>query len=545
MSTVTELTRRGLLRAAATVGGTAAVLTIGSVRTKVAIADPESPDYSAPFGPVTVAPSDNRYEDLINRAYNGRFVGRPDSVCVVGSAEQVVGAVDEAVRNEKRIAVRSGGHCFEGFVDDPSVRIVIDISEMKSVYYDPEYEAFAVEAGATLGQLYRTLYLGWGVTIPGGVCPNVGAGGHVAGGGYGPLSLEHGLVVDHLYAVEVVVVDPTGRARKVVATCDPDDPNQDLWWAHTGGGGGNFGVVTRYWFRSPEASGDDPGTLLPRPPAAILHGIVSWQWNGMTEQAFTRLVRGYGAHEERIGTTRSPDANLQTSLFLYHRATGKIDLNIELDGTLPNAQQLLNDYIGSVTADIGVPHTSQHFTAPWMKAALFHRGGTGTVRFKSKSAFLRKPWTDGQVATAYTYLTDSGDNRHGALVHLSSFGGKINEVPPSATASCHRDSIIKAYYEISWNDPREDEKQLSWIREFYRAVHSDTGGVPVPNASNDGAFINYADIDLADPQWNLSGVPWHTLYYKDNYPRLQQIKARWDPRDVFRHALSIEHPVTT
>ena len=68
------------------------------------------------------------------------------------------------------------------------------------------------------------------------------------------------------------------------------------------------------------------------------------------------------------------------------------------------------------------------------------------------------------------------------------------------------------------------------------------GGVPVPDANTDGSYINYPDVDLADPAWNTSGVPWHTFYYKDNYPRLQQVKKRYDPRNVFRHALSIELP---
>ena len=64
-------------------------------------------------------------------------------------------------------------------------------------------------------------------------------------------------------------------------------------------------------------------------------------------------------------------------------------------------------------------------------------------------------------------------------------------------------------------------------------------GVPVPGDAYDGAFINHPDTDLADPALNTSGVPWHTLYFRDGYPRLQRIKERWDPRDVFRHALSI------
>jgi len=70
-------------------------------------------------------------------------------------------------------------------------------------------------------------------------------GGHVMGGGHSFVSREHGMTVDHLYGVEVVVVDESGTARRVVATREPSDPNHELWWAHTGAGGGNFGIVTR------------------------------------------------------------------------------------------------------------------------------------------------------------------------------------------------------------------------------------------------------------------------------------------------------------
>lgn len=83
---------------------------------------------------------------------------------------------------------------------------------------------------------------------------------------------------------------------------------------------------------------------------------------------------------------------------------------------------------------------------------------------------------------------------------------------------------------------------LAWVRAFYRELFADSGGVPVPGEVCDGAMINHPDVDLADPEWNTSGVPWSALYYKDNYPRLQRVKARWDPRNVFHHALSIRPP---
>ena len=147
------------------------------------------------------------------------------------------------MRDKLRVVVRSGGHCLEGFVADPAVRVLIDMSLMTAVYYDPEMSAFAVEAGATVGEAYRRLFLRWGLMIPAGVSPDIGMGGHVSGGAFGFLCREHGLAADYLYGVEVVVVDERGAARSVVATREPADPNRDLWWAHTGGGGGNFGIV--------------------------------------------------------------------------------------------------------------------------------------------------------------------------------------------------------------------------------------------------------------------------------------------------------------
>ena len=132
------------------------------------------------------------------RGFNKRFAGKPDYVRLVGSTEQVVDAVQDAVRDKLRVAVRSGGHCLEGFVADPAVRVVIDTSLMTGVYFDPEMGAFAVEAGTTLGEVYRKLFLGWGVTIPAGESPDIGVGGHVLGGAFGFLCRQHGLAADHL-----------------------------------------------------------------------------------------------------------------------------------------------------------------------------------------------------------------------------------------------------------------------------------------------------------------------------------------------------------
>ncbi|MFB9321612.1 BBE domain-containing protein [Cryptosporangium minutisporangium] len=66
-----------------------------------------------------------------------------------------------------------------------------------------------------------------------------------------------------------------------------------------------------------------------------------------------------------------------------------------------------------------------------------------------------------------------------------------------------------------------------------------TTGVPAPGDATSGASINHPDVDLADPEWNTPHCPWYSMYYRGNYPRLQRVKLRWDPLEVFHHALSI------
>jgi len=161
----------------------------------------------------TVGADDPRYAQLLQRNFNKRFTGRPDWIRLVDSSEQVMAAVQEAVDGGLRVVARSGGCCLEGFVADPAVRVVIDTSLMTDVAYDPARDAIAIEPGVTLGEAYQKLFLGWGVTLPAGQSPYIGMGGHVMGGGHSFLSRAHGMLVDHLYAVEVVHVDELGKAQ--------------------------------------------------------------------------------------------------------------------------------------------------------------------------------------------------------------------------------------------------------------------------------------------------------------------------------------------
>lgn len=102
-----------------------------------------------------IGPDDPRYRAVVDKRFNKRFSASPDYVRLVGTTDQAVSAVQEAVQEGGRLVVTSGGHCLEGFVADPDVRVIIDVSSMKRIYYDTEMGAVAVEAGATVGETFR------------------------------------------------------------------------------------------------------------------------------------------------------------------------------------------------------------------------------------------------------------------------------------------------------------------------------------------------------------------------------------------------------
>lgn len=536
-----DLRRRELLAGAALASGAAIAAGTGVAMAATGQPATTTPEEACapPFGPVAIGARDPRYQSLVT-AHNQRFRGTPSIVQVAGSTEQVRQMVGDAVAAGRRVAVRSGGHCLEDFAASPEVEDLIDLSQLSDVYYDAERRAFAVEPGATLGKVYGTLFRGWGVTLPGGTCPDVGAGGHFAGGGYGLLSRRYGMVIDHLYAVEVVVVDESGKARTVVATREAGDPNRDLWWAYTGGGGGNFGVATRYWLRSPGARGTDPARLLPKAPGSMGGRMLSWSWDSMNEAAFTRLLRTFCDWAEQNSHPDSPNSQIWSALVVTHQSSGQLGFFVGGGDDVPDGERLMAAHAQLMIAGVGLqPAMDGAVTAPFLDESNWVLEPPG--RSKNKFATLRKGFTDAQIAAIYRQVTRTDYTNPDALMSLTSFGGRVNAVAPDATATAARDSILRAYFSAGhWASPDDDARHIGWVREFYRAVFAGTGGVPVPGPVAAGSYINYPDVDLADPAWNTSGVPWETLYYQGNYARLQRIKRRYDPRDVFRHALSIK-----
>jgi FAD binding domain len=329
------LSRRSVLVGAAASAGGAAIAATTTEADAAPLAQRPAPGER-------ITPGDPRYRELMT-GNNQRFVARPEYVRMITSAADAERALRDAVSAGKRVSVRGGGHCFSDFVCNPEIEVVLDVSRMTGVSYDAGRRAFAVEAGARLVNVYEALFKGWNVTIPGGVCWSVGIAGHIAGGGYGLLSRAHGLTVDHLEAVEVVVVDARGKVSTVIASRDPADPNHDLWWGHTGAGGGNFGIVTRYWFRSPGATGTEPSRQLVAPPSTVLVSAVEFPWEQITEAGFARLLQNFGDWHVRNAAPGSPTTALSSLFNVSHRAHGSMGMFTQVDAAVPGARAMLDD----------------------------------------------------------------------------------------------------------------------------------------------------------------------------------------------------------
>lgn len=467
------------------------------------------------------------------RGFNPRWVGSPRYVALCGDTAQVVEAVQRALGEGLRITVRSGGHCYEDFACGNDGGVIVDLSLMNSVSEAGE-DVYCVEAGATLWNVYSELYRRYAVTLPGGSCYSVGAGGHITGGGYGLLSRKYGLIIDHLYEVEVVCVDAAGKTRAIRVNRESTDPDErELLWAHLGGGGGSFGIVTRFWFRHP-----------PQAPSEAHLVSMAWNWSELSRKAFGDLIDRFGRFFAANSAVGSPYSGLFALLHLAQnaRADSQIVLTTQYVGDEP---ALLDEFTQKIAHAMPKPSAQRapvgHQRPPaaganvqalsWLWATMQLDGGTPNQRGKYKSAYMLKAFPERQIDVMWKHLGEPSHPNPKSLLQVDSYGCQVNALAPDASAIPQRSSIMKLQFQAYWMTPEEDKQNLAWIREFYEDMYGPHG--PVPDALMDGCYVNYPDVDLGN---------WQHLYYKENYPRLQRVKQRWDPGDVFNHLQSIELP---
>jgi hypothetical protein len=504
------------------------------------------------------------------------FAPSLQAVYVPAQREQVAVCVTDALATYgKNVKITSGRHCYENFVYNDSTRAVIDMSGVNQIGYDSGRNAYFVDAGCENWTIYRTLLNTHGKTLPAGSCYSVGAGGHITGGGYGLLSRMHGLTIDHLTGVELVTWDAASKQAtlRYVSNESATQPERDLFWALTGAGGGNFGVIVRYYFRE-----------LPDAPNYATLFTLAWDWSQFTrETQFADLLNLYA------GLMPSLPDNEFTLLKLTHVAANQLGMTLQVvslpgmsyethcqhassraqtvkqqfEQVLPavHLRQPLGGhpgYMSSTSSSL----TEQHLT---YLEAVQTLNGSGPNQFgKYKSAYMKKGFPPDQIETIFNYLhiTPDFDNQpldmSQCLLQVDSYGGAINRVTPAATAVPQRSSIMKLQYQAYWNNDAEpgqaDQKPyremaqayLDWINKFYAEVYFATGGTPDPrkdpSGTVDGCYYNYCDSVLGtNEDGRIDQAMW--LYFLENFrdnPRnLVNVKRAWDPENYFHSPQSI------
>ncbi|MBV2155801.1 FAD-binding oxidoreductase [Kitasatospora sp. SUK 42] len=540
-----RLGRRGFLARAAGAGLAGAALTGATVlRETPAAASPAPTAEAAPRTPaevpVVLEGRDPQYDSL-RVGYNRRFDVHPDEILTPRDAEEAVAAVQRALDQGRRFTAYGGGHCFEDFVLSPDVRSLINMNSLDAVAFDAGRGVYSVGAGARLLNVYDSLYRRYGVTVPGGVCYSVGVGGHVLGGGYGLLSRLHGLTVDHLHGVEVVTVDAQRRASLTYCDRNSTGDLKDLFWAHTGGGGGNFGLVTRFDFRTPGAE-----RSLVSPPAGVQIVTCDWPWEGVGPAQLGAFFSEFADWCARHHADDPAYDAVFPWLTVRHRDFGGIGMVMQVSA--PDSAPLGDALVARLAATLGRDAGPSHVTResmPWLNSVRLI--GTSSAensnpnrRGKQGSANFRGQFTEVQKAEMYRALTEPVEGSVSAGIDVAALGGAISRPAPGDTAVHQRDATMRLLVQTFWQDAAHDTPNIAWLRRAYHGIFRETGGVPVHNAVTAGSYVNYPNSDLSDPALNTSGVGAGELYYGQNYARLRAVKRRWDPTRVFHHAQSVE-----
>lgn len=437
-------------------------------------------------------------------AFNLRVPSVPSLLVFAESAQQVSDVVSCAASSGLNITARGGGHSYASLgLGGESDHLVIDLTRMNNITVNQNTYVATIQAGARLGDVASELFKQGGRAISHGSCPAVGISGHALHGGYGWASHNRGLALDWIAGAHVVLANGTH------VHCSATE-HDDLFWAIRGAGS-NFGIVTSYEFYTFAA----PRTSIP------FSVTLSWT----TEQQKTDGIRALVEFAKDMPT----EINMRLNAHNGGRHTFEGVSYGDEDELRNILAPLLEQTGGDVTAKPGTWVQGLEYFAENNSLTVplpYHEHGN----FYATSLTLKELRGQSLVNFAHYWAT-AASNETGWFFQLDLHGGEnsaVTQVPNSATAYAHRDkAFLIQFYRYAPDSAPFPEEGIEFLRNWVN-----TTSEPLEDG-NWGMYINYVDSQLDRDTATK-------LYYGENLAKLQQIKAKYDPDDVFRYPQSIQ-----
>lgn len=441
------------------------------------------------FGERCLGPGSEAYQDAI-AIWNGAARENPAVVVQCETTEDVVAALEAVTDHDVPFSVKCGGHMTTGHavVADG---VVLDLTPMNGVAVDTGAGTVAVGGGATWDVVNETA-LEQGL-VPPGIPDAVGVGGFTLGGGMGVTCRLNGLACDNLLSAEVVT--PAGE----VVTAS-EDRNRELFWALRGGSG-NVGIVTEFEFDCVEASRD------------CLVANVLYPFDGAAE-----YLEYFNEAAADMPAETFPTAAVMTVPELP-------DLPEELHGELAVAGYVMG--VGSDDAleaaldsfaDFGNPHVAAVYPADYTE--LYEPFKIPDGQRHHWESFYIDDLDGAFIETLLDEMFPKPTPQSNVAIY--GLGGAINEVAGDATAYPHRDAQFAVHIQGHWLDESADEECVEWTRELHETLRAfGTGGEYVNNQT-----------DTDEERVRAS--------FGENYDRIAEVKADWDPEDRLRSTQHVE-----
>ncbi len=434
----------------------------------------------------TVLPDDERYDET-RKIWNGMIDRRPALIVQCASSDDIRHALAFGRRQGLEIAVRGAGHNVAGSGTTDG-GIMIDLSGLRGVDVDPGARLAKVQPGATLADVDAATQR-HALATPVGVNSTTGIAGLTLGGGFGWLTRRYGMTVDNLVGAEVIGADGTTRYASA-------DENPDLFWAIRGGGG-NFGIVSRFEF-----------ALHPVGPE-IVAGLVVYPLEQGAE--VLRAYRDYTATAPESVAAWTVLRKAPPLPFLPESAHGCNAVIIAIACTAPVAE---SEALLAPLKNLGAEPLGAHLGA--MPYAQWQQAFDPMLLPGARNYWKSHNFTtlaDGLLDAAVACAAQlPGPECEIFIAHLA---GAANRVAPDATAYAHRDARYVMNVHGRWRTPEEDENGIGWARKVFAAC--------APYASS-GVYSNFMTAD------EIGRVD---AAYGSNHARLQALKRRYDPDNVF------------